>query len=354
MLRICTRFMSPICPRSRKECALIFTVLVKYGTASLEIDADGSFSHPKRKRDSENNGDKHSSVKPLKVEDERMLHAFYENKIQEVCRAFFFPHKIQGTALIYYKRFYLHWSVMEHDPKYVMLTCVYLACKIEENHVSSEDLGKIIQLDHQLILDNEMLVLQSLGFDLIVYTPYRSIEGFIDDMEFDILLLRKFDLREFDLVFVGLLLFNGWPNGLGKVDQWPRVPDDLHQKSFFEADRAMLTDAPLLLPPGQLALAALRRANNELRVLDFERYLQSIFSRQHSTRTMSELNQAFDAFDYLITKKTCDGEEMKRAAKKLKSCQDVGSHDGKKREKKSKRRSHKTPSAATEYDSFHL
>ncbi|XP_074311571.1 cyclin-H1-1 isoform X1 [Silene latifolia] len=301
--------------------------LKKYGTASLEIDADGSFSHPKRKRDSENNGDKHSSVKPLKVEDERMLHAFYENKIQEVCRAFFFPHKIQGTALIYYKRFYLHWSVMEHDPKYVMLTCVYLACKIEENHVSSEDLGKIIQLDHQLILDNEMLVLQSLGFDLIVYTPYRSIEGFIDDME--------------DFCY----------STGGQMD----LLKDLHQKSFLEADKAMLTDAPLLLPPGQLALAALRRANNELGVLDFERYLQSIFSRQHSTHTLSELNQAFDAFDYLITTKTCDGEEMKRAAKKLKSCQDVGSHDGKKREKKSKRRSHKTsqdiqsmPSAATE------
>ena len=27
------------------------------------------------------------------------------------------------------------------------------------------------------------LILQSLGFDLIVYAPYRSIEGFIEDME---------------------------------------------------------------------------------------------------------------------------------------------------------------------------
>ncbi|XP_074288014.1 cyclin-H1-1-like [Silene latifolia] len=180
-----------------------------YGTTSLEIDADVSFSHPKRKRDSENNVDKHSSAKPLKVEVERMLHAFYENKIHEVCRAFFFPHKIQGIALIYYKRFYLHWSVMEHDPKYVMLTCVYLACKIEENHSSSEDLGKIIQLDHQLILDIEMLVLRSLGFDLIVYTPYRSIERFIDDME--------------DFCY----------STGGQMD----LLKNLHQKSFLEADK---------------------------------------------------------------------------------------------------------------------
>ncbi|KAK9699403.1 hypothetical protein RND81_08G171400, partial [Saponaria officinalis] len=274
-----------------------------FGTASLEIDADGSFSHPKRQRDSENNGDKRSSIKPLKVEDERMLHTFYENKIQE------------GTALIYYKRFYLYWSVMEHDPKYVMLTCVYLACKIEENHVSSEDLGKIIQLDHQLILDNEMLVLQSLGFDLIVYTPYRSIQGFIDDME--------------DFCY----------STGGQID----LLKDLQQRSFAEADRAMVTDAPLLFPPGQLALAVLRRANNELGVLDFERYVQSILSRKHSPHTSSELNQAFDAIDYLITTKTNDAEEMRRAAKKLKSCQDVGSHDGKKRENKSKRKSHRNP-----------
>lgn len=27
------------------------------------------------------------------------------------------------------------------------------------------------------------MILQSMKFDLIVYAPYRSIEGFVDDME---------------------------------------------------------------------------------------------------------------------------------------------------------------------------
>lgn len=40
------------------------------------------------------------------------------------------------------------------------LTCIYLACKIEESHVSAEELGKGIQQDHRMILDNEVLVLQ--------------------------------------------------------------------------------------------------------------------------------------------------------------------------------------------------
>ncbi|KAK9673104.1 hypothetical protein RND81_12G146400 [Saponaria officinalis] len=69
-----------------------------------------------------------------------------------------------------------------------------------------------------------MLVLQSLGFYLIVYTPYRSIQGFIDDME---------DFCYSTGVQIDLL----------KV---------LQQRSFTEADRAMVTDAPPLFPPGHV------------------------------------------------------------------------------------------------------
>lgn len=301
--------------------------LEKYGTTCLEIDADGSFSYPKSQKDSDSNGDKRSRAKPLSVEEELVLRVFYEYKIQVVCGAFKFPHKIQATALTYYKRFYLCWSVMELHPKTVMLTCIYLACKIEENHVSAEELGKGIQQDHRMILDNEMLVLQSLGFDLIVYTPYRSIEGFINDMED----------------------FCHATNG--QVD----MLKDLHQLAILEADKAMITDAPLLYPPGQLALAVLRSANDELRVLDFERYLRSILSRQQSEHSISELIQAFSVIDSLIERiKLGDEEEMKRIAKKLKSCQDFGSRDDKKREKKSKHKSRRgnemqtTPAAAAE------
>jgi hypothetical protein len=60
---------------------------------------------------------------------------------------------------------------------------VYAACKIEENHVSAEEIGKGINQDHRIILKYEMAVLQSLEFDLIVYAPYRAIEGFVNNME---------------------------------------------------------------------------------------------------------------------------------------------------------------------------
>jgi cyclin H len=63
------------------------------------------------------------------------------------------------------------------------LTCIYLSCKVEEFHVSADELGKGIQQDPQVVLKNELTVLQGLDFELIVYTPYRSVDGFIYDLE---------------------------------------------------------------------------------------------------------------------------------------------------------------------------
>ncbi|KAL6529853.1 hypothetical protein OROGR_015476 [Orobanche gracilis] len=122
--------------------------LEKYGATRMEIDIDGSCTYVEPQCDAKNSSDKHSRPKALKTEEE-LLRAFYEFKIQDVCDAFRFPRKIQATALIYFKRFYLQW-----------LTCIYAACKAEENYVSAEEPGKGIEQDHQMILNNEMLVLQ--------------------------------------------------------------------------------------------------------------------------------------------------------------------------------------------------
>ncbi|CAM8894671.1 unnamed protein product [Rhodiola kirilowii] len=312
--------------------------LDKYGATRVEVDIDGTLTYPEPL--SGVRGDKHSRAKPLNVDEEKLLRAFYEYKIQDACQAFNFPHKIQATALLYFKRFYLQWSVMQHYPKNIMLTCIYAACKIEENHVSAEELGKGISQDHQMILNNEMIVyqawicvnslchkfrilfviflkpscdLQSIDFDLIVYAPYRSVEGFVDDME----------------------VFYQADNGqLQKLE-------DLKNTAKAEVDKSMLTEAPLLFPPGQLALAALRRSNNLHRVVDFESYLTRILARQNFAHTLSELMEALDAIDIWTAKHYIPtAEELKRIDRKVKSCLDPSSHDkSKKREKKSKHKS---------------
>jgi len=55
---------------------------------------------------------------------------------------------------------FISFSVTQRKPLY-RLTCIYAACKIEENHVSAEELGKGISQDHQMILNNEMIVYQA-------------------------------------------------------------------------------------------------------------------------------------------------------------------------------------------------
>ncbi|MCL7041649.1 hypothetical protein MKW94_021146 [Papaver nudicaule] len=271
--------------------------LHQYGTTRMEVDIDGSLSHPKPQFD--------SFPKPLSTEEEQLMRVFYEHKIQEACGAFKFPRKIQATAITYFKRFYLQWSVMEHHPKHIMLACVYTACKVEENHVSAEELGKAIQQDYQ-----------SLGFDLIVYAPYRCVEGFIDGME----------------------------------DYCRGKNDKLHmlqETAKLVVDEAMLTDAPLLFPPGQLALAALRKANAVHKVVDFPRYLEHIHSRrQRSNHVMSELIECLNAIDdYSVMELETPSakEDLRHTDRKLKACLDPSSQeDSKKREKKSKHKTRKT------------
>ncbi|KAD5317655.1 hypothetical protein E3N88_17601 [Mikania micrantha] len=272
-------------------------MLEKYGATRVDVDLDGSLAYPEPQTDVKDNAEKHSRTKPLKIDEEQLLRAFYEFKIQDVCDAFKFPRKIQATALIYFKRFYLQWSVMEHHPKDIMLTCIYTACKAEENHVSAEELGKGIDQDHQVILNNEMI---SLGFDLIVYSPYRSIDGFINDME--------------DFIYSN----NGQLQHL----------KDLQETAKMVADKTMRTEAPLLFSPGQLALAALRRANEEYPVVNFERYLNNVLSRQYSARPVPELTVYLDAIDQMVNNLvTPTAGDMKHIDRKLKYCRDPGSHE---------------------------
>ncbi|EPS69696.1 hypothetical protein M569_05066, partial [Genlisea aurea] len=283
--------------------------LEKYGATRMQVDVYGAFSYAEPQTDApKDNAEKHSRPKALKPEEEQLLRAFYEFKIQDVCDAFKFPRKIQATALIYFKRFYLQWSVMEHHPKNIMLTCIYAACKSEENHVSAEELGKGIEQDHQMILNNEMLVLQSLGFDLIVYAPYRALEGFVNDIE---------ATRESQEVY--------------QLDKLKNV----HESAKLEVDKIMRTDAPLLFPPGQLALAALRRSVEAHKFMEFERYLGSILSRQKPV--VPEMNASLNAIDLLVNRlETPTSKDVKHIDRKLKSCLDPSTHE------KNRKRKHRS------------
>lgn len=68
----------------------------------------------------------------LSHSEERTLLRFYELQLRDFCRRFNppMPRATVATALHYFKRFYLRNSVMDYHPKEILVTCVYLACKV--------------------------------------------------------------------------------------------------------------------------------------------------------------------------------------------------------------------------------
>ncbi|KAF3652275.1 putative FBD-associated F-box protein-like [Capsicum annuum] len=290
--------------------------IVKYGTTRMEVDIDGSFSYAEIQNDAKDSAEKRP--KPLKVEEEQLLRAFYEFKIQDVCDAFKFPRKIQATALLYFKRFYLQWSVMEHHPKDIMLTCIYAACKAEENHVSAEELGKGIGQDHHVILNNEML---SLGFDLIVYSPYRALEGFISDLE------EFCGAKDEDQLVALKVIVMSFRQDKGSLNT-----------ARMEADKIMRTDGPLLFPPGQRSDHKCKYGG-EGTVSHVGLQQGSISSLYLFTLVLDELTNVeqnsgfFVLCDELLLSNvigkllTPTSKDVKHIDRKLKSCLDPGSHD---------------------------
>ncbi|RDX74312.1 Cyclin-H1-1, partial [Mucuna pruriens] len=93
----------------------------------------------------------------------------------------------------------------------------------------------------------------------------------------------------------------------------------------------------------ELALAALRNSNAFHKVINFYSYLKSIFSRQNSMHTMSELSKSANTIDSWVKKYESPSQKvLNHTNRKLMSCCGLDYHDkDKKREKKSKHKSKK-------------
>uniref|UniRef100_A0A2P2I1N3 Cyclin-H n=2 Tax=Hirondellea gigas TaxID=1518452 RepID=A0A2P2I1N3_9CRUS len=149
------------------------------------------------------------------------------------------PVPVTTTATHYFLRYYLYNSVMDHHPSYIMHTCVYLACKIEEFYVTINDyVANVVgehahkQLVATAILNSELQTIQELQFHLIVHQPYRPVEGLIIDLK----------------------------------TRYPALQDAESLRPAVEEflERVHHTDAILHYSPSQLALAAVTTAASKL------------------------------------------------------------------------------------------
>ncbi|GIY20461.1 cyclin-H [Caerostris darwini] len=167
----------------------------------------------------------------LTVQEERILYKYYESKLFKFCQNFQppMPKNVIGCSVQYFKRFYLNNSVMDYHPKDIIVTCVYLASKVEEFNVSMSQFVANVKGDREkateIILNHEHLLMKQLNFDLTIYNPHRAVEGFLIDIK-----TRYIELSE---------------------------PERLRPAIEEFLDKVQLTDACFLYSPSQIALAAI-------------------------------------------------------------------------------------------------
>ncbi|KAK5576268.1 hypothetical protein RB653_007409 [Dictyostelium firmibasis] len=123
-----------------------------------------------------------SELNILCPDEELSLIHYYETKTLEIAMALNLPDKVSATAIIYIKRFYLENSIMQYGPKLVMLSCLFIACKTEDNHLDIDYYSNITKASPSDITNLEVIILESLNFNLIVYHPFRPMYGYILDI----------------------------------------------------------------------------------------------------------------------------------------------------------------------------
>ena len=179
-------------------------------------------------------------------EDIDMLFIDYQKRLQGICRKenradeSRFTDRVLCTAQHYFKRFYLHVSPMEEDPKGIMLAAIYLAGKVEEERIQIGDLVPKYweKCDKDALLALEQRLLETLRFQLVVRSPFRCLTGLLQDLYGEISSSSSAAANE--------------------------ELNSLLRRASTRVAEALISDAPLLYAPQQVALAALLSAAKEV------------------------------------------------------------------------------------------
>lgn len=120
----------------------------------------------------------------LSPEEESLLFRYYQRKIPETCRYFRFPPAVTATAHWLFSRASLGLSVLQHDPKHLMLTAILLATKLEGLHLTMEQYAaKIPNTDGELLVELEFVLLAALEYKIYFFSPHAALAGLIMDLK---------------------------------------------------------------------------------------------------------------------------------------------------------------------------
>ncbi|XP_014236347.1 cyclin-H [Trichogramma pretiosum] len=228
----------------------------------------------------------------LSCQEEESLLRYWEISMKKFCKNFNppMPKATAATSLHYFKRFYLRNSVMDYHPKYIMVTCIYLACKVEEFNVSIVQFVANVNGDKEkccnIIINNELLLMQQLDYHLTIHNPFRPVEGFLIDIR------TRFPSLE--------------------------NPDDLRPLIDEFLEKVFSTDAVLIYAPSQIALAAILHAASSTKA-NLDSYVTDLLlSREQLKNIVAAVKEIRMMVKGIPA--TISVETMKLLEKKLEKC----------------------------------
>ena len=219
-----------------------------------------------------------TSSSALTPSDEATLISFYCSKIPLLIG----PHatvarcirdaKVTSTACSLYRRFYLSNSIMMHDPKSMLAAAAFLAAKIEDCTIAVQYIelgtdGMNARVPIADILRAEIRLLRGIDYELLVFSPYRTILSYTEDLRTFLKSERGAKLVTFNSSS-GSSSSNSSSNEERGVIQRVVAGEDLrpmHDAAMRICDDVIVSDIPLLFAPGEVGLAALMIANEYCR-----------------------------------------------------------------------------------------
>eukprot|EP00584_Thalassiosira_punctigera_P005008 CAMPEP_0172533396 /NCGR_PEP_ID=MMETSP1067-20121228/6122_1 /TAXON_ID=265564 ORGANISM="Thalassiosira punctigera, Strain Tpunct2005C2" /NCGR_SAMPLE_ID=MMETSP1067 /ASSEMBLY_ACC=CAM_ASM_000444 /LENGTH=415 /DNA_ID=CAMNT_0013318041 /DNA_START=31 /DNA_END=1278 /DNA_ORIENTATION=- len=281
--------------------------------------------------------------------DESAFVTFYCSKIPSliaICRR---SAKVAATACLLFRRFYLSNSVMMHDPKTMLAAAAFLATKVEDCSVTVRCLEKgtkemsapVLMND---ILDAEVKFIKGIDFDLLVFSPYKTVLACTEDLR----TFLKSDKGRGLITFSGQ---DGEDRQLAGEDLRP-----IHDAAMEICDDVIVSDIPLLFAPGEVGLAALMIANECVSgsgdeassSVDIMGYVRSRFQGTVDAASvdavtcrvskLSEMIRELKEGKYGCGNYKVDMDTLKGLNKKLKKCRAWGSPDKNESKKKKKKR----------------
>ncbi|CAI5005765.1 CFC_HP_G0015160.mRNA.1.CDS.1 [Saccharomyces cerevisiae] len=191
---------------------------------------------------------------PLTMEEELDLVNFYAKKVQVIAQHLNLPTEVVATAISFFRRFFLENSVMQIDPKSIVHTTIFLACKSENYFISVDSFAQKAKSTRDSVLKFEFKLLESLKFSLLNHHPYKPLHGFFLDIQN--VLYGKVDL-----------------NYMGQI----------YDRCKKRITAALLTDVVYFYTPPQITLATLLIEDEAL----VTRYLETKFpSREGSQESV--------------------------------------------------------------------